>query len=119
MSVQNLKIELETTNLKDFDQDIKQFNQWFKDRRTLITKELGKDGNKEYTCYMYKAYLTCTDHKFLRKMEDKQQDWMLVRKKPSYSHWDLMDLALKMYNNQKAMSNWKPISAKDSPEEST
>eukprot|EP00957_Ditylum_brightwellii_P107482 8201077-Ditylum_brightwellii.AAC.1 len=86
VSVKNLKNELENANLKDFDQDIKRFNQWFKDKRTLIVIKLGKDGYKEYTRYLYKAYLTCTDPKLLREMEDKQQDWMLERKKPSYSH---------------------------------
>eukprot|EP00957_Ditylum_brightwellii_P185257 14107163-Ditylum_brightwellii.AAC.1 len=91
VSVENLKNDLENANLKDFNQDIKRFNQWFKDKRTLIAKELGKDGYKEYTCYLYKAYLTCTDPKFLMKMEDEQQDWMLERKKPLYSYQDLMD----------------------------
>eukprot|EP00957_Ditylum_brightwellii_P088563 6745514-Ditylum_brightwellii.AAC.1 len=119
VSVKTLKNKLENANLKDFNQDIKRFNQWFKDKRTLIIKELKKDGYKEYTHYLYKVYLTCTDPKFLRKMEDEQQNWMLERKKPLYSHQNLMDLVLKMYNHQKAMSNWKPISVKDSPDKST
>eukprot|EP00957_Ditylum_brightwellii_P023132 1745368-Ditylum_brightwellii.AAC.1 len=42
VSVANLKDEIETANLADFGHNIKKFNQWFKDKRVMIIKEVEK-----------------------------------------------------------------------------
>eukprot|EP00957_Ditylum_brightwellii_P157479 11985421-Ditylum_brightwellii.AAC.1 len=73
--------------LDNFDHNIKRFNKWVKDKRTIIVKDVGASGGIQ--------------------MEHK--DWMLDKLSPSYDHCKLMTVALKLYNNQKALGKWNPI----------
>eukprot|EP00957_Ditylum_brightwellii_P073752 5605153-Ditylum_brightwellii.AAC.1 len=41
-------------------------------------------------------------------IKDDQKEWMLDKRSTTYSHANLMDLALKLYNNQKALGEWNP-----------
>eukprot|EP00957_Ditylum_brightwellii_P077479 5887136-Ditylum_brightwellii.AAC.1 len=89
--------------MDDFRHDIEKFNLWFKDKRTIIVKEIGTAGYTEYTHCLFKTYLSSTDAEFLREIKDKQKEWMLNKQSIMYGHSDLMDLALKLFNNQKAL----------------
>eukprot|EP00957_Ditylum_brightwellii_P005751 438443-Ditylum_brightwellii.AAC.1 len=90
----------------NFGHDIKKFNLWFKDKRTMIVKEIGAAGYTKYTCYLFKTYLSSTDAEFLRGIKDKQKEWMLDKQSTTYGHSNLMDFALKLYNNQKVLGEW-------------
>eukprot|EP00957_Ditylum_brightwellii_P023534 1776434-Ditylum_brightwellii.AAC.1 len=68
----------------------------------MIVKEIGTAGYIEHTHCFFKIYLTSTDTKFLRGIKDKQKEWTLTKQSTTYIHTNLMDLALKLYNNQGA-----------------
>eukprot|EP00957_Ditylum_brightwellii_P204001 15337167-Ditylum_brightwellii.AAC.1 len=106
VTVANLKDKIEGATLDDFRHDIKRFNLWFIDKRTMIVKEIRTEGYTKYTCCLFKTYLSLTDVKFLRGIKDKQKEWILVKQNTMHGHADLMDLALKLYNNQKVLGEW-------------
>eukprot|EP00957_Ditylum_brightwellii_P101981 7773006-Ditylum_brightwellii.AAC.1 len=99
VTVANLKDEIAGETLNNFGHNIKKFNLWFKDKRTMIVKEIGAAGYTEYTCCLFKTYLSSTNTKFLRGIKDEQKKWMLEKRSTTYCHSDLMDLTLKLYNN--------------------
>eukprot|EP00957_Ditylum_brightwellii_P208624 15358283-Ditylum_brightwellii.AAC.1 len=49
VTVVNLKDEFEGATLDNFRHNIKKFNLWFKDKRTMIVKEIGTTGSTKYT----------------------------------------------------------------------
>eukprot|EP00957_Ditylum_brightwellii_P203740 15335994-Ditylum_brightwellii.AAC.1 len=72
----------------------------------MIVKEIGTAGYTKFTRCLFKTYLSSNDVEFLRGIKDKQKEWMLDKQSTMYSHSDLMDLTLKLYNNQKALGEW-------------
>eukprot|EP00957_Ditylum_brightwellii_P192098 14623229-Ditylum_brightwellii.AAC.1 len=48
VSVANLKDEIESAKMDDFNHNVKKFNTWFSDKRNLTVKEVGRDGYMEY-----------------------------------------------------------------------
>eukprot|EP00957_Ditylum_brightwellii_P189456 14420800-Ditylum_brightwellii.AAC.1 len=106
VSVSNLKDELESAFCDDFDQDIKKFNTWFTNKRSKIVKEVGTDGYTEYLRCLFKVYKTAKDKVCIATIVEERHKWMLGRLKDKYRHSDIMELATKMYNNQKALGEW-------------
>eukprot|EP00957_Ditylum_brightwellii_P100005 7621222-Ditylum_brightwellii.AAC.1 len=49
VTVANFKYEIEGATLDDFRHNIKEFNLWFKEKRTMIVKEIGIAGYTKYT----------------------------------------------------------------------
>eukprot|EP00957_Ditylum_brightwellii_P074971 5697273-Ditylum_brightwellii.AAC.1 len=63
--VANLKDEIESAKMDDFDHNVKKFNTWFLDKRNLIVKEVCEDGYTEYLRCLFKTNLTAVDPEFL------------------------------------------------------
>eukprot|EP00957_Ditylum_brightwellii_P135894 10365465-Ditylum_brightwellii.AAC.1 len=85
----------------------------------MIIKEIGVVGYTEYTCCLFKTYLTSIDAKFPRGFKDEQKEWMIDKHSATYCHTNLMDLALKLFYNQKSLGEWNPTMTKvTKPDES-
>eukprot|EP00957_Ditylum_brightwellii_P189991 14464024-Ditylum_brightwellii.AAC.1 len=98
--VSNLKDEIDSASLDDFNQDIKEFNTWFTNKRSEIVKEVGIYGYTEYLRCLFKAYKTAKDKEFITTIIEERHKWMFGRLKNKYKHSNLMELAMKTYNNQ-------------------
>eukprot|EP00957_Ditylum_brightwellii_P107828 8225632-Ditylum_brightwellii.AAC.1 len=121
VSVANLKEKLENAKLDDFGQDIKKLNTWFVDKRNAIIREVGKGGYTEYKSCLFKTYHTAENKECMLAISQERRDWMMGKHKVGYSYSDMMSFALKMYNNQRSLGEWKTkdTSTKKKTEEDT
>eukprot|EP00957_Ditylum_brightwellii_P165058 12566532-Ditylum_brightwellii.AAC.1 len=116
----NLKDNIRRAMLDNFDHNIKKFNLWFKGKRTMIVIENRKARHTKYIQCLFKTYLTLTDTaKFLRGIKDEQKKWMLDNQSTTYAYNDLIDLDLKLYNNQQVFDKWNPTMSKATKPEDT
>ena len=115
LSVGNLKEELEGADLKDFEYNIKKFNTWFNDKRSMIIREAGTEGYSEYERCLFKTYRTARNKEFLDAINTERRNWMMGTQAKEYNHTDIQSFALKMYNNQTALREWETTERK--PEE--
>eukprot|EP00957_Ditylum_brightwellii_P198531 15130629-Ditylum_brightwellii.AAC.1 len=107
VSVANLKDEIESAKIDDFDHDVKKFNTWFSDKRNLIVKGVNEDGYTEYLRCLFKTYLAAVDPEFLEAVTLEQRLWLMGRQANSYEYADLTQFALTLFNNRTALSEWK------------
>eukprot|EP00957_Ditylum_brightwellii_P200052 15250627-Ditylum_brightwellii.AAC.1 len=121
VSVTNLKDKLENTKLDDFGQGIKEFNTWFADKRNAIIREVGKERYTKYKRCLFKICCTTENKEFMLAISQERRDWMMDKHKAGYSYSDVMSFALKMYNNQRSLGEWKTKEAltKKKPEKDT
>eukprot|EP00957_Ditylum_brightwellii_P064944 4927123-Ditylum_brightwellii.AAC.1 len=107
VSVANLKDELENAKLDAFGHVINEFNTWFTEKRNTIIREVGKEGYTKYKRCLFKTYQTAENKEFLTVIGQERRDWMMDKQKVGYCYSDSMSFALKMYNNQKSLGEWK------------
>eukprot|EP00957_Ditylum_brightwellii_P112698 8590695-Ditylum_brightwellii.AAC.1 len=81
VSVSNLKDELESILLDNFDQDVKKFNTWFTNKRSEIANQVGTYGYTDYLRCLFKAYKTANDKEFIATIVEERCKWMLGRLK--------------------------------------
>ena len=77
ISVGNLKEELEAADLKDFGHNIKKFNTWFNDKKSMIVREVGITGYSEYERCLFKTYRTAQNKEFLEAINAERRQWMM------------------------------------------
>ena len=70
VGVSQLKTEIKTKTLADFDNNVKEFNKWFAVKRLAILVEEGP-GYNEYLRQLFRAYLGCDDRKFEVTVEEE------------------------------------------------
>eukprot|EP00957_Ditylum_brightwellii_P164021 12488301-Ditylum_brightwellii.AAC.1 len=107
ISIVNLTDKLKNAKLDDFGQDIKEFNTWFANKRNTIIREVGKGGFTEYKRCLFKIYCAAENKEFMLAIIQERRDWMMGKQKAGYLHSDAMSFALKMYNNQRSLGEWK------------
>ena len=67
-----MKNDIKNATLDSFKYDIKTFNKWFNDKRSVIIREEGKKKYSEYTCVIFKTYLTAKNQEFLDTLKGKE-----------------------------------------------
>eukprot|EP00957_Ditylum_brightwellii_P057940 4393003-Ditylum_brightwellii.AAC.1 len=92
--------------LESFDQDIKVFNAWFTNKQIAIVKEVGTEGYTKYLRCLFKPYKTAKNKELLATITKERCKWMFGHLPKGCGYADLMELALKTYNNQKALGEW-------------
>ena len=99
----NLKDEIEGAVMKTFDQDVKKFHTWFKDKRKAIIKsEKGDDSYKEYIRCLFKTYKTSSIKAFIESIVQERIKWITGSQFKTYDYIDLMNFTSTLYVNLKA-----------------
>eukprot|EP00957_Ditylum_brightwellii_P212335 15367190-Ditylum_brightwellii.AAC.5 len=106
ISVGNVKDEIETAMMNKFEQNIKLFNLWFTDQRSIIVKEVGAAGYTEYLCCLFKTHITSTNTNFRALIKEQRKKWMMGELKAGHKSDGLMPYTLKLCNNQWALGKW-------------
>ena len=102
----SFKEAIESAKLSDFGYDVKAFNTWFTDQRKAIIKEEGEGMYNEYTRSIFKTYLTSENEDFNDSIKAEKRDWTLGKKPETYTHKEVMKLAITMFNNLSAEKIW-------------
>ena len=90
----NLKDEIEGAVMKTFDQDVKKFHTWFKDKRKAIIKsEKGDDSYKEYIRCLFKTYKTSSIKAFREPIVQERTKWITGSQSKTYDYTDLTTFA--------------------------
>ena len=89
--------------MKTFDQDVKKFHTWFKDKRKPIIKsEKGDDSYKEYIRCLFKTYKTSSIETFREPIVQERTKWITGSQSKTYDYTDIMTFASKFYVNLEA-----------------
>ena len=107
VSASNHKELLDAATLKDFQHDVRKFNNWFVDRRRDIIRDEGADKHGEHVRHSFKTHLTATNEDLISNIKIERIEWMTRKKPESCSHRDLMDFALTNFNNLSSLKIWE------------
>ena len=100
VELSNLKDDLESATMSNFNQDVKKYHTWFNDKRKMIIKnEQGQDTYKEYVRCLFKTYKTSNIEVFRKVVMDERTKWVTGNQPKKYSHKELMLFASKLYLN--------------------
>ena len=100
VELSNLKDELESATMSDFDQNVKKYHTWFSDKGKMIIKnEQGQDTYKEYVRCLFKTYKTSKIEVFRKAVMDERTKWVTGNQPKNYSHKVLILFASKLYLN--------------------
>ena len=100
VELSNLKDELESATMSDFNQNVKKYHTWFNDKRKMIIKnEQGQDTYKEYVRCLFKTYKTSNIEVFRKAVMDERTKWVTGNQPKKYSQKELMLFASKLYLN--------------------
>ena len=94
----NLKSDIETKTLANFEHNVLKYNLWFTDTRVAITAEEG-EGYNEYLRHLFKAYLSSVNPDFLEAVKEKHRSWIQGSLDDTFDCKKLMDLGRVTYNN--------------------
>ena len=74
MCTSKLKGYIENKGWRDFNNNVAQFNTWFKDTKATITAEEG-EGYNDYPRQLFRAYQECGNAKFFTSVEEEERLW--------------------------------------------
>eukprot|EP00957_Ditylum_brightwellii_P188230 14329037-Ditylum_brightwellii.AAC.1 len=92
--------------MDNFEQGVIKFNIWFIDQHNEIVREIGKEGYMEYLHSLCCTNETSKEKEFLKEIKVKDAKWVSGDLPTVCEHKDLLDFALKVYNNRKVASKW-------------
>ena len=102
-----LKDNLESKNLAEFSQDLKQCHAWLEDCKSQIDAEEGVDSYKEYLGYIFRTYKTSTHKEFHKEIKEEKRNWVNGKLRTKKSYHDLVKNGLLLSNNEDSGGMWE------------
>eukprot|EP00957_Ditylum_brightwellii_P123097 9386083-Ditylum_brightwellii.AAC.1 len=76
--------------MSKFGQNIKFYNSWCTDKRSIIVKKVGAAGYTDYLHCLFKMHMMPTNTNFKASVKDQREKWMVRELKKGYKYNDLI-----------------------------
>ena len=102
VGLSKLKDGIDSKDLKEFGQDLKNYHTWLEDSKTQINQEEGQGNYKKYLICVFRTYKTSMDKEFRNEIKEEKQKWVIGHLSEKYTYNILMQNGLLLFNNKVA-----------------